>query len=116
MQNCKISIPRADKNELLRQATGRIADILRDLCGVPSDVIDAAASGKKREFPCPKCGGSTRFRVLDVERGAVYCSHCCASKEAGNGDVFGAVKWFNGVDFNDACRLLDRYLNGGPLV
>lgn len=116
MQNCKIPSPRADKNELLRQATGRIADILRDLCGVPEDVIDAAASGKKREFPCPKCGGTTRFRVLDVERGAVYCSHCCASKEAGSGDVFGAVKWWNDVEFNDACRLLDRYLNGGPPV
>lgn len=106
---------RLDKDDLFRQAqaSGRIPDILRDLCGVPNDVIEAAASRKRREFPCPKCGGKTRFRVIDVERGSVYCSHCCRDKSEGSGDFFGAVKWFNDCSFSEALKTVDEYLNGG---
>ncbi len=106
---------RLDKDDLFRQAqaSGRIPDILRDLCGVPNDVIEAAASRKTREFPCPKCGGKTRFRVIDVERGSVYCSHCCRDKSEGSGDFFGAVKWFNDCSFSEALKTVDEYLNGG---
>ncbi|MBQ1278233.1 MAG: hypothetical protein IIY07_06275, partial [Thermoguttaceae bacterium] len=106
---------RIDKDDLFRQAqaSGRIPDILRDLCGVPNDVIEAAASRKTREFPCPKCGGKTRFRIIDVERGSVYCSHCCPSKNEGSGDVFGAVRWWSGCDFSEALKMVDEYLNGG---
>ena len=62
---------RYDVDAIKRAAQGRTLDILHDLCGVPNDVIDAAIVGNNREFPCPKCGGKTRFRVIDVERGSV---------------------------------------------
>ena len=87
------------------------SEILRDLCGVPLEIIDAAQNGSKREFPCPKCGGKTRFRIYDLERGSVGCSHCCKNKDDGSGDIIGAVKWAKGLaDADEAKQELEKWL------
>lgn len=85
-------------------------DVLRDLCGVPSSVIEAAENGWKREFPCPKCGGNTRFRIFDLESGSIYCSHCCRNGAEGSGDIIGAIIWAQGLTTAQAARKLEGYL------
>lgn len=97
-----------------RAAQGRTLDVLHDLCGVPNDVVDAAVVGNNREFPCPKCGGKTRFRVTSLDRGRVYCSHCCRDKSEGSGDFLSAVKWFNECSFSEALALVADYLGVEP--
>ncbi len=85
---------------------GRVRDVLTELCGVPIEALDAAESGSTRQFPCPKCGGRTRFRVTDVEVGRVFCSHCCQSGDEGSSDFFGAVQWANDCDFKKAVEIV----------
>lgn len=90
---------------------GLQAEVLRDLCGVPQEIIEAAERGDKREFPCPKCGGKTRFRIYDLERGSVGCSHCCKNKDDGSGDIIGAVMWALGLSSEgEAKRELEKWL------
>lgn len=105
---------RYDVDAIKRAANGKTLDILHDLCGVPNDVIDAALAGNNREFSCPKCGGTTRFRVTSFDRGRVYCSHCCRDKSEGSGDFLSAVKWYNDCSFSEALRLVADYLGVEP--
>lgn len=105
---------RYDVDAIKRAANGKTLDILHDLCGVPEEVVDAALAGNNREFPCPKCGGSTRFRVTSFDRGRVYCSHCCRDKSEGSGDFLSAVKWFNDCSFSEALHLVADYLGVEP--
>lgn len=105
---------RYDVDAIKRAANGKTLDILHDLCGVPEDVVDAALAGNNREFPCPKCGGSTRFRVTSFDRGRVYCSHCCRDKSEGSGDFLSAVKWYNDCSFSEALSLVADYLGVEP--
>lgn len=89
------------------------SDILRNLCGVPLESITDAENDVERERPCPKCGGNTRFRIIDLERGSVYCSHCCRNRDEGSGDIIGAVKWAQGLESDlDAAKKIEDYLNG----
>ena len=55
-----------------------------------------------KEGPCPKCGGNTRWRVLDIERGATYCSHCRTK----NGDGIATVMWWTGAKFPAALKMI----------
>lgn len=103
-----------DVDAIKRAANGKTLDILHDLCGVPEEVVDAALAGNNREFPCPKCGGSTRFRVTSFDRGRVYCSHCCRDKSEGSGDFLSAVKWYNECSFSEALSLVADYLGVEP--
>ena len=105
---------RYDVDAIKRAANGKTLDILHDLCGVPEDVIDAALVGNNREFPCPKCGGTTRFRVTSLDQGRVYCSHCCRDKSEGSGDFLSAVKWFNECSFSETLSLVADYLGVEP--
>lgn len=105
---------RYDVDAIKRAANGKTLDILHDLCGVPEEVVDAALAGNNREFPCPKCGGTTRFRVTSFDRGRVYCSHCCRDKSEGSGDFLSAVKWYNDCSFSEALSLVADYLGVEP--
>ena len=64
---------------------GLVRDVLRDVAGIPDEILDSP----RREHPCPKCGGSTRCRLVDVDAGAVFCSHCGRN----NGDFIATVRW-----------------------
>lgn len=103
-----------DVDAIKRAANGKALDILHDLCGVPEEAVDAALAGNNREFPCPKCGGSTRFRVTSFDRGRVYCSHCCRDKSEGSSDFLGAVKWYNDCSFSETLHLVADYLGVEP--
>lgn len=83
-------------------AGGRWLEILQSVAGIPSELLDAS-----QEHPCPKCGGETRFRLVDEAMGAVRCSHCFSTK---CGDGFSAVGWMKGVAFPVAVNLVGEYL------
>ena len=82
-------------------ARGRWREILTSLGGIDANILD----GTTREHPCPKCGGTTRFRMIDVDEGALYCNKCFRSN---NGDGIAALQWLNGWSFHDARQHLGR--------
>ena len=93
-------------------AVGRTVDILRDVAGIPAEYLDG-----RREHPCPKCGGDTRFRLVDAQAGAVRCNQCFQAK---CGDFLAAVTWMKNMSFPEAIAACGKYLgvfpakNGSP--
>ena len=86
---------------LKEEVRGREVDILRDVAGIPSDVLDG------KHHPCPKCGGKDRFRMIDAEAGAVYCNQCF---KTGNGDFISAIRWMTGCTTSEAMdKVCDQY-------
>lgn len=67
-----------------------------------------------RHHPCPKCGGTDRFRAFDDinETGGVLCNQCFAT---GNGDGLAAIMWRNDWTFGDTLKPVAEHLgiNGG---
>ena len=89
-------------------ASGRWVDIISSVGGISRDIL----GGGSREHPCPKCGGNTRFRMIDTAAGAVFCSHCFNSR---NGDGFAAIQWArDNVKFSEALKLVAEYLAVPP--
>lgn len=86
-------------------ARGRWPEVLATLGGLPRESL----SGK--HGPCPKCGGTDRFRFIDQESGACYCNQCFCT---GNGDGISALQWARGWDFKTALHNLADYLGMKP--
>jgi len=86
---------------------GRVLDVLQHVAGIPLEILEQP----KREFPCPKCGGNTRCRLIDADAGAVRCSHCHPEK---CGDFIAAVKHFRGVSHGEALQLIAERLGMTP--
>jgi P4 family phage/plasmid primase-like protien len=86
-------------------ARGRAVDILSRLGGLPSAILDG------RHHPCPKCGGTDRFRLLDTEAGAIFCNQCA---NGGIGDVFASLEWVLNKKFADVLPLVADYLGIEP--
>jgi phage/plasmid primase-like uncharacterized protein len=93
-----------DAAELKRLASGRWPDTLVSVAGIPRELLDG------RNHPCPKCGGTDRFRFIDPDAGACFCNQCFNNS---NGDGLAAVQWSRGCDFPTACRLVADYLGVG---
>ena len=92
-----------DVATIKRAAAGRRPKILTSLGGIPAELLDG------KNHPCPKagCGGSDRFRVLDIDKGAVFCNQCFNEK---NGDGIAALQWLNGWDFKTTVAKLTDHL------
>ena len=95
-----------DKNELKRLCSGRWPDILTEVARIPREHLDPS-----REHPCPKCGGETRFRLVDQEAGACRCSHCFATD---CGDGLAVVRWMLNITFPDALNRVAEYIGRHP--
>lgn len=93
-----------DLTLLKSKAADRWPDILNRVAGLPAECLDG------KHHPCPKCGGTDRFRLIDAEAGAVLCSQCCTNC----GDGIAAVQWALGVDFKEALKQISSYLGMGP--
>ena len=88
--------------EIKDAAAGRWMEILQAVGGLPADVLNG------HHHPCPKCGGTDRFRLLDIDKGAVRCNQCFATK---CGDGFAAVQWSRGLSgFREAVTVVGRHL------
>lgn len=62
-----------------------------------------------RHHPCPKCGGTDRFRAFDDvdETGGVFCNQCHSER---NGDGLAAIQWRNGWDFSTTIKAVASHL------
>ena len=83
-------------------ASGLWSDIFHALAGVEID------PNEKHHGPCPKCGGTDRFRTLDIKIGALFCNQCFSQK---NGDGISALSWLTGQPFKETIKALADYLN-----
>ncbi|MDA1230305.1 MAG: AAA family ATPase [Planctomycetota bacterium] len=95
---------RLQAEDIKRQAAGRWIQILQSVCGLTDSQLNPKVHG-----PCPKCGGTDRFRALDdvAESGALFCNKCF-SKD--NGDGLAAIQWLNGCTFPDSLKLASEFL------
>ncbi|MCL2304832.1 MAG: DUF3987 domain-containing protein, partial [Planctomycetaceae bacterium] len=94
------------KDRIKELARGREIEILVNVAGIGERLLN-----NKKEHPCPKCGGSTRFRLIKPDAGAVRCNQCFSEK---CGDFIAAVQWMKEVTFLEALRLIDEYLSKTP--
>jgi hypothetical protein len=88
--------------DVKRKATGRWREILV-AAGIPDELLDG------KHHPCPRCPerGKDRFRLIDLERGAVLCNQCFKEK---NGDGLAAVHWIRDCSFPEALAWTAQYL------
>lgn len=93
---------RIDAEPVRQAARGQWLDILSSLGGVSPDLLDT-----RKEGPCPKCDGETRFRVVEEAVGAVYCNQCFNTK---NGDGFAAISWMLGCTFPESVQKVAEHL------
>lgn len=93
----------ADSQQVKHAAVGRWAEIIPALTGIPADVLDG------RHHPCPRCGGTDRFRAFDdfTQTGGVICNQCFAEK---NGDGLAAIGWYTGWPFPEVTSRVADYL------
>lgn len=84
---------------------GRAVEVL-EAAGIPRDLLDG------KHHPCPKCGGTDRFRLIDASVGAVLCNVCFAKQ---NGDILAAVQWSRGCTFPDALRFAAEVVGVAPM-
>lgn len=82
----------ASVDDIKRHYHGRWAEVLCGPGGLPADIIDG------EHHPCPKCGGSNRFRVFNdfADTGGVFCNQCFSDS---NSDGIAVYGWLFGRDF-----------------
>ncbi|MDF3831957.1 toprim domain-containing protein [Cupriavidus basilensis] len=87
-----------------QRAHGRWTEILGAL-GVDERIL------KRRNLPCPLCGGTDRFQYTDkFGEGNYHCRSC------GPGGGFKLLQAMRGIDFNTALREVERCLGILPSV
>lgn len=92
--------PQAD--EIKAAARGREVEILERVAGISAELLNG------KGHPCPRCGGTDRFSLIDRDAGAVLCRRCF---EKNNGDFLAAIAWARNVTFPEACKLAADYLS-----
>ena len=98
--------PRYDIEQVRSAAASRWPEILSNVCDVDVDFLDG------QEHPCPKCGGTDRFRYFNDGTGGAICNQCFRSQ---NGDGFSFVQWMDGNrDFLAAVAKVAEYIGITP--
>lgn len=94
-----------DKEDVRGNATGRWTEILTHF-GLPGESLDG------RHQPCPKCGGTDRWRVFDDfdEKGGAICNKCLEHA----GDGFEVAAWWTGKRFADVVNEIGEFLGMKP--
>ena len=88
-------------DEIKDAAHGRWLEIFARLDGYEID------PDENKHFPCPKCGGTDRFRAIDAANGVLYCNQCFNEK---NGDGLAARQWLSGKTFPEVMKQTAEYL------
>lgn len=93
-----------DKHDVAAAASGRWREVLLSLCPGLSDDSLSGYHG-----PCPKCGGTDRFRVFtDFEQsGGAHCNKCLSDR---NADGFAFLQWWHNWNFVEALKAVAEYL------
>ena len=92
---------RIDIADVKAAARGRWRDLLTTF-GFDGESLDG------RHHPCPLCGGTDRFRMVDEDAGAVLCNQCFHER---NGDGLAAVQWRNDWTFPETIKAVAGRLN-----
>jgi phage/plasmid primase-like uncharacterized protein len=90
-----MTLPKHVATQRLREACrGRWRTVLSQI-GLQFELLNG------KHHPCPKCGGTDRFRAFDDvdETGGVWCNQCHSTN---NNDGFATVMWLENVDFKSA--------------
>ena len=90
-----------DSEAVKQAAAGRWSEIIASVGGISSDVLDG------KHHPCPKCGGTDRFRFYRDDSGGAVCNQC---HNPGGGDGFNTLEWLLSCDFREALELTAGYL------
>ena len=91
-----------DSDAVVLWARGQWAAILPSLAGLSPDVFNG------NHQPCPKCGGTDRFRFTNVDgRGACLCNQCFNNR---NGDGVSATRWLTGWSFAESIARICAFL------
>lgn len=62
-----------------------------------------------RHGPCPKCGGTDRWRLTSEELGSAICNQCGKF-----GDGIAVIQWYLGISFLDALKLVAECVGAKP--
>lgn len=85
------------------------ADLKRRLSGCEAQALQHIGIGAEfltgKNVPCPKCGGTDRFR-FDRAKGYCFCNKC---HNKNNGDIIADIQWFTGKPFLESLALLAAY-------
>ncbi|AUS01768.1 hypothetical protein NVP1291O_54 [Vibrio phage 1.291.O._10N.286.55.F6] len=92
-----------DKDEVIRNAEGFWVEIIQSLTS-----IDPKIFNRKKEHPCPLCGGKTRFRYTG-KTGAPFFCNVCGAKDGLNFYIA-----YTGCDFATALMDVGNFLNMIP--
>jgi P4 family phage/plasmid primase-like protien len=86
-------------------ARGRWLEIV---CGLSSIRVNSDTFDGNKQ-PCPRCGGTDRFRAFDdfAEKGGVICGQC---HREGNADGFATLSWLNGKSFPETVKAVSAFL------
>lgn len=103
--NGKRKVTANDKDDIKAAARGRWPDILHHLADIPYDRMDGV------HHSCPWCGGTNRFRAIEIEVGGVFCNQCFPKN---CGDGIDAVEHRQKVGFIDALQMIAEYIGFVP--
>lgn len=94
-------------NEVRNAAKGQWVSILTALTNIDPAILDG------KHHPCPRCpdGGKDRFRMIDIDAGALFCNQC---RNKNCGDGFSAIEWLTGCEFKDALVKVAEHLGIKP--
>ncbi len=88
--------------DVQQKASGRWPFILKS-CGIDEKYL------RKKNGPCPMCGGVDRYRFTDHKGlGMWWCNHC------GTGDGFQLLEKVNGWGFAEAAIEVEKLMPGAP--
>lgn len=92
--------------EVIRDAAAtRWPEIMSNLAGIDQAILDG------KHHPCPRCGGTDRFRFFADSTGGAICNKCLQNK---NGDGFAVLQWLTGHDFGHVITDVAGYLGVKP--
>lgn len=99
-------MPRVELEDVKNQATGRWPEIINRIAGIPDDYLT------NRHMPCPKCGGTDRWRAYKnfAQTGGCRCNKC--GPELADG--FAVISWYCGVSFSASLEKVAQYLGVQP--
>jgi P4 family phage/plasmid primase-like protien len=86
-------------------ASTRWPEIIAQIAGLDPAILDG------KHHPCPKCGGTDRFRAFNDGSGGVICNQCFTTR---NGDGFAVLQWLTGDDFKMSLNRTAEYLGIQP--
>ncbi len=96
---------RYNLDDVKADALGHWSPIIERVAGVGDDHLSTVHG------PCPKCGGTDRWRVFDdfEQTGGAICNQCGKF-----GDGVAVVMWMLGVPFLEAVRRVAEFLGTAP--